>query len=141
MGSVASRGANSQIRPELRLMRVKATPRLQTNDGGYGADSGPSRRDPCRRALRPLHRFPTASANACFGRYLPRSGPRPGRSRLEFKPELRKLTSAATVRPEQTPDLFREFKHVAYNGVRDVIGWTSSQSWTRTEASHVPGEG
>jgi len=38
------------------LRAVKGTPRSQLYVG-YGANSGPSRGDPWRRAFRPFHRF------------------------------------------------------------------------------------
>jgi hypothetical protein len=46
------------------LWAVKSTPRVQWNDR-YGADSGPSRGDLCRRALRPIE---ASKAAVCYVR-------------------------------------------------------------------------
>ena len=49
---------------ELLLRPVKRTPRSQWN-GGFGADSGPSRGDPFRPAIRPIE---ASKAAVCYVR-------------------------------------------------------------------------
>ena len=52
-------------RQGLPLRAVKPISRSQWN-GGYGADSGPSRGDPCRRAFRPIEASTDAISNGSY---------------------------------------------------------------------------
>ena len=75
IGSIAASGwavRNRQRRDEFYVCRiegllraVKPISRSQWSDG-YGADSGPSRGEPCRRALRPIE---ASKAAICNGRF------------------------------------------------------------------------
>jgi hypothetical protein len=49
--------------PTSLLSLMRSTPRMQWNDG-YSTDTGPSRGDPCRRALRPFLPFGERSLSA-----------------------------------------------------------------------------
>ena len=60
----------------------------QSNDG-YGEDSGPSRRDPCTRANRPIEASKAAIRNGCFTSTPPveQLGTNPGIGRTLAIPE------------------------------------------------------